>query len=344
MKPLILVVDDCEVYLEMVASSLEEKYKVITMDSTENCLEAIKELKPDLIFLDIIMPGLDGYSICQLLKSSDDTAFIPVIFLSGLDQVSDRIEGYACGAEDYITKPFDEDELFHKVDVALDNAKRQQKWAKQYENNREQESVARSAIDQVFEMGALMGFHQKSGQCSDGDDLGAEVIEVCHALGLDAVVQMQTRKGVRHTGCTSDSLEAKLLFKSFSSGCDLHVRNRSVFHSNSLSILIKNMPQDDDIRYGRFKDHLQMLVNSASHCLEAIEYAAVAATTKNRESVAGSLDSSGDTMGGLTTKLSSLLESMRIYTKALPVEANAIGELERQIDLCVNCVNSIGKA
>lgn len=340
MKPLILVVDDCEVYLEMVASSLEDKYKVITMDSTKNCVESIQKLKPDLIFLDIIMPVLDGYSICQLLKSSDDTAFIPVIFLSGLDQVSDRLEGYACGAEDYITKPFDEEELCHKVDVALANAKQQKMWAKQYENNREQESVARSAIDQVFEMGALMSFHQKSGKCSDVGELGAEVVEVCNALGLDAVVQMQTHKGVRHTGCASDSLEAKLLFKSFSVGYDLHVRNRSVFHSSSLSILIKNMPQDDDIRYGRFKDHLQMLVNSASHCLEAIEYAAA---DKNNTDEADISDSSINDLDGLTTELSSLLDNMRIYSKGLPIETIAIKELERQIDLCVGYVNKIGQ-
>ncbi len=102
----------------------------------------------------------------------------------------------------------------------------------------------------------------------------------------------------------------EVVFQSFSVGYDLHVRNRSVFHSSSLSILIKNMPQDDDIRYGRFKDHLQMLVNSASHCLEAIEYAAA---DKNHVDEADISDSSMSDLEGLTTEFSSLLQNMRIY-------------------------------
>lgn len=330
MKPLILVVDDCEVYLDLVADSLEDKFQVVTLNSAEACLEKINELKPDLIFLDIIMPVMDGYSICQHLKTSDDTAFIPVIFLSGLDQVSDRLEGYACGAEDYITKPFDESELIHKVEVALENARKQKMWAQKYEENRHQESVTRSAIDQLYEMGALMKFHQKCGQCSDSNALGNDIVETCHDLGLDATVQLSRGTEMQYIGCESESLEAKLLSKSYSSGYDLHVRNRSIFHGNSLSILIKNMPQDDEFRYGRFKDNLQMLVNSASNFLDAIGGG-------GSNSAAGSSGSVRDRHNLRVKKeLNELLEVMSVKLKGLNTDAYAIEQLQSSVARCIS--------
>ncbi len=93
MKPLILVVDDCEVTLGLVEANLEDSFEIVSLGSGQSCLDKVLEIKPDLILLDIIMPDLDGYSVCQILKTSDETAFIPIILLSGLDQVADRIEG-----------------------------------------------------------------------------------------------------------------------------------------------------------------------------------------------------------------------------------------------------------
>lgn len=347
MKPLILVVDDCDVNLGLVEANLEDKFDIVTLGSGKTCLDKALEIKPDLILLDIIMPGLDGYSVCQILKTSDETAFIPIIFLSALDQVADRIEGYACGAEDYVTKPFDCDELVHKIEVALSNATQQKKWAQQYEDKKERQSVARSAIDQLYEMGALMNFHQKCGLCKDANQLGSEIVEICHALGLDAVVQLKGGKGTRYTGCQSESLEAKLLSKSFRNGMDLHLRNRSIFNGEYVSILIKNMPQDDEFRYGRFKDNLQILVNSASNRMEIIDLEVTDNVSQNEnlqhlENIIFHIEKTLNTHNKIVKhRLNTLLTETKAYTKGLNVDECVIDALDENLKQCIDQTQKI---
>lgn len=347
MNPLILVVDDCEVTLGLIESNLDDKFEIVTLESGQTCLDKVLEIKPDLIILDIIMPGMDGYSVCQILKSSDETAFIPIILLSALDQVADRIEGYACGAEDYVTKPFDGDELIHKIEVALDNADQQKKWARQYEDKKEEQSVARSAIDQLYEMGALMNFHQKCGLCTDADQLGNEIVEMCHALGLDAVVQLKGRKGARYTGCQNGSLEAKLLSQTFRNGMDLHLRNRSVFNGEHVSILIKNMPQDDEFRYGRFKDNLQILVNSASNRMEIIDLEVIDNASQNEnlqhlENIIFHIEKTLNTHNKVVKKrLHELLSETQTFTKGLNIEDSVIEALDANLTRCIDQAQKI---
>jgi len=76
-------------------------------------------LRPDLIILDIILPGIDGYNICKTLKTDDHTSPIPIIILSIRSSVEDRIMGLNIGADDYITKPFDPGELAARVEAVL---------------------------------------------------------------------------------------------------------------------------------------------------------------------------------------------------------------------------------
>ncbi|MFL0800568.1 MAG: response regulator [Agarilytica sp.] len=267
----ILVVDDSEINLELVRSCLEDEFDVVTLDSGKQCLASVGDISPDLILLDIRMPGLDGFSVCQALKASDDTAFIPVIFLTSLDQVSDRVEGYACGAEDYITKPFDKGELIRQINIALENAGKQKEWAQQYEINKENPGLEKSALEQLYEMSVLMGFHQKCTDFEDVVDLGYELVKVCRVLGLDGSLQMRTYAGMQYIGCRVDSLEAKLLAKEAKGEARSHPRNRLIFHNKNLSLLVKNMPQDNADKYNRVRDNIQLLINSASNRFEIIE-------------------------------------------------------------------------
>ncbi|MGY0197192.1 response regulator [Leptothrix sp. BB-4] len=102
----ILVVDDTPENLELMAALLShEKYRVRVAHNGERALALARAQRPDLILLDIMMPGIDGYEVCQALKADPDTALIPVIFLTAKVEIEDETRGLALGAADYITKP-----------------------------------------------------------------------------------------------------------------------------------------------------------------------------------------------------------------------------------------------
>jgi len=105
-KPLILIVDDEAANIQVLAACLNDDYRIKVAMSGEQCLSLLQEDEmPDLILLDIEMPGMNGYDICNQLKTNDVTADIPVIFVTAKDNESDEEKGFNLGAVDYITKP-----------------------------------------------------------------------------------------------------------------------------------------------------------------------------------------------------------------------------------------------
>jgi len=102
----ILVVEDIEANVDILVDTLGDDYKVSVAMNGESALEDIKRIPPDLILLDIMMPGIDGYEVCRRLKTDNATRDIPVVFLTTLAEESDEAKGLALGAVDYITKPF----------------------------------------------------------------------------------------------------------------------------------------------------------------------------------------------------------------------------------------------
>ena len=118
--PLILAVDDEVNILELLRFKLaKEGYRVITATEGRQALKCAREEKPDLIILDIMLPGMDGFEVCRLLKADRETAGIPVIMLSARGDVTDKVVGLELGAEDYITKPFSPREVLARVKVHL---------------------------------------------------------------------------------------------------------------------------------------------------------------------------------------------------------------------------------
>lgn len=102
----VLVVDDTEANIDILVESLGDDYDVRVATDGEGALEQVREEPPDLILLDIMMPGIDGYEVCRQLKSEPGTAAIPVIFLTAMTDAHDEARGLRLGAIDYITKPF----------------------------------------------------------------------------------------------------------------------------------------------------------------------------------------------------------------------------------------------
>ena len=106
---IVLIVDDTETNIDMLVHTLGDQYDVRVAIDGESALEDIEEEKPDLILLDIMMPGMDGYQVCEILKSNPDTRHIPIIFLTALSDEQNEARGLELGAVDYVTKPFSPD-------------------------------------------------------------------------------------------------------------------------------------------------------------------------------------------------------------------------------------------
>ncbi len=116
----ILLVDDEPSILKTIAQRLKhEGYLVVTADSGEECLRLAEEHLPDLILLDIMMPKMKGRDACTRLKANPNTQHIPVIFLTALGLADHIKAGLDLGAEDYIIKPFDPDDLRTRVKLCL---------------------------------------------------------------------------------------------------------------------------------------------------------------------------------------------------------------------------------
>ena len=112
----ILVVDDEVDLVETIRLPLEmEGYTVLVSYNGEDALNQARKENPNLIILDIMLPKLDGYKVCRLLKFDEGYKHIPILMLTAKTQEKDKILGMGTGADEYITKPFDIDELVEKV-------------------------------------------------------------------------------------------------------------------------------------------------------------------------------------------------------------------------------------
>ena len=129
-KNVILVVDDEPVNLKTLVTFLEdESFRVDFANNGEEALQAVKQSLPDLILLDVMMPGLDGLEVCRQFKDNKLSMDIPVIFITALAQTSDKVAGFQAGGVDYITKPFNKVEVLARVNTHITLRKREKELA-----------------------------------------------------------------------------------------------------------------------------------------------------------------------------------------------------------------------
>jgi CheY-like chemotaxis protein len=119
-KAKILIVDDTLINLRLLSSMLGTSgYSVYEASDGRTALAEVQNHQPDLILLDIRLPGMDGYEVCRQIKNEETTRHIPIIFVSALDEQTDKVQGFAVGGVDYITKPFQSKEVLARVETHL---------------------------------------------------------------------------------------------------------------------------------------------------------------------------------------------------------------------------------
>ncbi|MDP2487223.1 response regulator transcription factor [Pseudoalteromonas marina] len=115
----LLVVDDEYFNYEMLKPALESKFDVSYADSGQNCLASAIANPPDIILLDVCMPGLDGYDTCRMLKHTPETKNIPVVMVSGLESELEKKTGFDAGCDAYVVKPFAISVLLEQINTIV---------------------------------------------------------------------------------------------------------------------------------------------------------------------------------------------------------------------------------
>jgi two-component system cell cycle response regulator len=112
----VLIVDDILSNVKLLEAKLEAAYfEVMSATNGPQCIERVNAEQPDIVLLDVMMPGMDGFEVCRRIKANAKTAHIPIVMVTALDQASDRVTGLSAGADDFLTKPVDDVALFARV-------------------------------------------------------------------------------------------------------------------------------------------------------------------------------------------------------------------------------------
>jgi two-component system, sensor histidine kinase and response regulator len=146
----ILIVDDMPNNLGILLEDLSERgFEILVAEDGESAIEQVEYARPDLILLDVLMPGIDGFETCRRLKANPLTQAIPVIFMTALAEVEDKIKGFNAGGVDYITKPIQQEEVFARIKTHL-SLQNLQKQLQQQNEKLQQEICDRIAAEAVI--------------------------------------------------------------------------------------------------------------------------------------------------------------------------------------------------
>ncbi|MCP4688407.1 MAG: response regulator [Desulfobacterales bacterium] len=171
----IQIVDDNPENLNILASMLKKKgYEARVAINGELALKSIRSHSPDLILLDILMPGMSGFEVCKLLKAEEPTRDIPIIFVSALSDTTDKIAAFSMGGVDYITKPFQEEEVLARVETHL-TLRRVQKRLETQNDALQREIIERKRAEEE-----RLHFQRRLQQAQKAESLGRMVGAVAH--------------------------------------------------------------------------------------------------------------------------------------------------------------------
>jgi CheY-like chemotaxis protein len=273
MAKLVLAIDDDKYVHHIIEESLAGFCKIIHARDGDEGLRLTNKYNPDIILLDIEMPGMSGYDVCKAIKHSESTQDIPVMFLSSKIELSDRVKGYSVGASDYITKPFNAEELIARIKVLYEY---RQQCAKLKLDIAKANKTAEIAMTESGDMGRIMRYVGQSYHANNFQSLSEHFFAFFAPLNLDVVVVFWYQgTGVFYSQQSGVCpLEQELLEQHRQAQRFVDIGSSTIINYPKVSLLIKNMPVDNDALYGRYKDlfpHILEVTNEKVITMERSE-------------------------------------------------------------------------
>lgn len=291
-SPVILSIDDDANNQTLLQKAFENRVLHLAYSGEEGVALAA-ELKPDVILLDIAMPGMNGIEACRLLKSDPATSQIPVLFVSAMNTLEDRLAGYKAGAEDYICKPINLHELKCKIDILM----AYQGSLHQLDSRlRSASEVAFTAMSTSGELGVIVSFVENALNAQEFGTLADQVLDALGQYQVNGclVIRGDELQPLYFSNAILTPLETQLLDMAKDGKRIVSVGRRCIFNADNISILIKDMPADED-RGGRLRDHVARLVTIADSRIRSLVNERAAMQYRTSE-VCRALNNAGDSL------------------------------------------------
>ena len=264
------IVDDAPAARFMLEATFKHECQLESFATAEACLARLATSHPDIFLLDVDLPGMDGYSLCRKIKAAPELENIPVIFISGLDDLESRMDGYDAGGSDYVVKPYNMAELKQKI-AAL----RRQNNARLSLVQKIQDSrfFTSQIITNMDEYAALINFLRSLNDCDDHPALLALLFNLMRSYELDAVIQLRIA-GVEITlnkQGESRPLELAVMNNMRTMERIVEFKSRAAYNFTHITILINNTPLHNPELCGRLRDHLAIAAETANAKLLSLQ-------------------------------------------------------------------------
>lgn len=269
--PHLLLVDDDPFVFELEKRLLgETNYRYSTALDGPTCLMQIQEDMPDVILLDIVMPGMNGIEVCRRIRALELGAQAIIIFISAQDNPEIRLTAYDAGGDDFMLKPLATEEIRRKVDLAL---KTRGECISLRRSLSETTQMALLALTASGETGLVLRGFEKFFSCHTYESLARAILEATSQYSLQASVQL--RAGQDLVTLNSDNRCSLMEQELLANLCQENKRlydygSRTVLCYPHVTLLLKNMPVEDSDRLGRLKDNLSLLTEGASVRMQAL--------------------------------------------------------------------------
>lgn len=258
----VLVIDDDKFLQKIVCKTLTEQglSARVANDGLAG-LEAVRQQIPDIILLDVEMPGINGYEVCDRLRSMPEIKDVPIVFLSSHGTLRERLQGYEVGADDYLVKPFEAEHLQARIRVLLRYREQRQELNAQYELARETAIIAMTGSN---ELGQAMHFLEKSLGYGMLNEIADGLFDTTDKFNLDCCLLINSSSATywfSSQGSVSP-LEKELMEMSDKEKRFFDFGARTIVNFPHATLMVKNMPLEDMDRYGRLKDLLPILLSA----------------------------------------------------------------------------------
>ncbi|OUS31115.1 hypothetical protein A9Q99_04695 [Gammaproteobacteria bacterium 45_16_T64] len=249
----ILLIDHDECDIDTLEYMLQKDYLISSLDDSEKVVERATCIRPNIVIVNPEMPNLPIKALCDKLKTLRPPSSL--LFLSSTNTIELCMEAYENGADDFILKPFNPIEIHEKIRVLTRNIAIKQKLEMASE-------TARVAMENSFELGTIITFMESMGACTDYDELSLSFFNAIEDFGLSGSLQIRGSFGSLNFRCANDSLDATILSDYQGEKKTIEQPQKMIIHHNNISVILRDLPSPESMKYGRLKDHLCIMVNS----------------------------------------------------------------------------------
>lgn len=273
-RPMILLVEDDDLSAVITTKIIGSDYLVHHARNGQEALDFVARQLPDLVMLDVSMPGLSGYDVCRLLRNDAATREVPIIFLSGMVSEEDHLAGYQAGGDDYLNKPPKKADLLQKIRLLLDHHAENVRLKQELS---ESIASASTAILSATDMTILFHFFQASFTYPDYESLCRGILKTLNAYGVDGSVQIRGILGTISFGANGPSspLETSVLSNLAATYTRTSQFSSCMSYShNHVTIIVRNTDKLAHDLFVRLNENLALLAEGANMRVIALDSSA----------------------------------------------------------------------